>query len=193
MQNTGGYRLVLASKSPRRQQLMEQLELNFELRTKSVEENFDPEMNPYQVPEYLAGLKAEAMMAELAANELLITADTVVILQGEIIGKPENELAAKAMLKRLSGQTHDVVTGVQLQSQQKKSTFSSCTKVHFKTLSDEMIEHYVKTYRPLDKAGAYGIQEWIGAVGIDRIEGSYYNVMGLPVAQLWEELKRFID
>ncbi|MDE7074496.1 MAG: Maf family nucleotide pyrophosphatase, partial [Odoribacter sp.] len=140
---------------------------------------------------YLSRLKAQAFISELQADELLITADTVVCIGGEILGKPAGRKEAVKMLQRLSGNRHTVVTGVSLTTATSQRTFSVQTEVYFKELTEEEITYYVDTYQPFDKAGAYGIQEWIGYIGITRIDGSFYNVMGLPVQRLYEELQKF--
>lgn len=186
----GAKKIVLASKSPRRQELLAQITSNFEIRLQDVEEVYDPNMPVEEVPAYLAGLKAEALRATLAEGEVILAADTVVILDGEIIGKPDHEKMAREMLQCLSGRVHQVITGMCLLSEQKKTYLSVQTEVQFKTLKTEEIAYYVDNFKPLDKAGAYGIQEWIGMIGIERISGSYYNVMGLPLAQLWAELEK---
>lgn len=186
-----GFQLVLGSKSPRRQELLAGMGFQFEIRTKETEENYPSDLNPIDVPLYLAEIKANALLETLSDSEILITSDTIVLLEGEILGKPTDAEHAVEMLQKLSGKTHDVVTGVCLLSAQKKHAFSVTTKVHFKPLTIELITHYVTQYKPFDKAGSYGIQEWIGYVGIDKIEGSYFNVVGLPTAELWDALKNF--
>ena len=185
------YKLILASASPRRHQLMCDAGFKFEVRLKHTEEIWPEGLAVEEVPEYLAGLKSKAFDGELKEGELLITADTVVCLDAKILGKPENREHAIEMLHRLSGRKHQVITGVCLTTLQEHRSFSAYTDVYFKTLSDQEITCYVDTYKPFDKAGAYGIQEWIGYIGIERIEGSFYNVMGLPVQQLYEALRRF--
>lgn len=183
------YKLVLASVSPRRQQLMRDAGFEFEIRLKDIEETYPEGLAAEEVPGYLARLKAGAFREELEDGELLVTADTVVCLEGRILGKPADESDAVRMLRELSGKRHTVVTGVCLTTRERQHVFSSLTDVYFKSLSEEEIAYYVERYRPLDKAGAYGIQEWIGYIGIERIEGSFYNVMGLPVQRLYEALK----
>lgn len=184
--------ILLASKSPRRQELMQLLDLKFEIPASiEVEETYPSSLPAEKVPEYLSQKKASAYLNILKENEILVTADTVVILGSEILGKPHSEDDAIDMLKKLSGNTHKVVTGVTITSSAMQKTFSAITEVDFDILSDEDIRHYVSHYRPLDKAGAYGIQEWIGAVGIKAIRGSFYNVMGLPVHRLYKELRAF--
>ncbi len=188
------YIILLASKSPRRQELMQLLDLKFEIPDPiEVEETYPLTLPPEKVPEYLSQKKAAAYLSSLKEDEILVTADTVVILESEILGKPHSENEAKEMLRKLSGNTHKVVTGVTISSLSGQKSFSAVTEVDFDTLSSEDIDHYVEKYHPLDKAGAYGIQEWIGAVGIKGIRGSFYNVMGLPVHRLYHELRTFID
>ena len=188
------YNLILASGSPRRQMLLQGLDLEFEIKVKNTEEEFPKEMNYTEVPEFLAKLKANAFDEEhLNNNDVIITADTIVVLEGEIIGKPNSKKEAKQTLKRLSGKEHTVITGVCLTSKEAQSSFSSATQVKFRTLNSDDIDYYVEQYEPLDKAGAYGIQEWIGYVAIEKITGSFYNVMGLPTQALFEELIRFTD
>lgn len=191
LDNLKGYKIILASKSPRRKQLLEGLNLPFEVIVREVDEVFPENMPMEEIPVYLARLKAEPFLEAREDKVLVITADTIVWIDGQVLGKPADHQHAFEMLRKLSGRTHVVVTGVCLTSAEKQVTFSSVTEVHFKELSDEEIEYYLDLYRPYDKAGAYGVQEWIGYIAIDRIEGSYFNVMGLPVGRLYEELKRF--
>jgi septum formation protein len=191
LDNLQGYKIILASKSPRRKQLLEGLNLPFEVVVREVDEVFPENMPMEEIPVYLARLKAEPFLEEQENKVLVITADTIVWIDGEVLGKPVDYQHAVEMLRKLSGRTHVVVTGVCLTSAEKQVAFSSVTDVHFKELSDEEIEYYLDLYHPYDKAGAYGVQEWIGYIAIDRIKGSYFNVMGLPVGRLYEELKRF--
>ena len=180
--------LLLASKSPRRRQLLEQLRLPLTVVDAEVEETLPASLPASRVAEALACRKSDAYIAPLANDEVLVTADTVVVLDGQPMGKPQSRDQALDMLRRLSGRVHQVYTGVSLRTAQRSTAFTECTDVHFRQLTEAEIAHYVDTYRPFDKAGAYGIQEWIGMVGIERIEGCYYNVMGLPVARLYKEL-----
>jgi septum formation protein len=192
--NLKGYKIILASKSPRRKQLLEGLNLPFEVIVSEVDEVFPENMDIEDIPVYLAKLKAEPFINAQKSGEdplLVITADTIVWIDGEILGKPLDHDHAYEMLRKLSGRKHIVVTGVSITSAKKQVTFTSVTEVHFKELSGDEIEYYLDQYHPYDKAGAYGVQEWIGYIAIDRIEGSYFNVMGLPVGRLYEELKRF--
>lgn len=186
--------LLLASQSPRRRELLQLLNIPFSIvEIKNVKESYDPTMNPEEVPEYLSRLKASAYKDFLNDNDVLITADTIVLLEGKILGKPKDEEDAKKMLSNLSGKTHKVITGVTITTQKTSVTFSSVTEVKFSDLSTAEIDYYVSEFKPLDKAGAYGIQEWIGAVGVESIDGSFYNVMGLPVHRLYKELRPFIQ
>lgn len=186
------YDILLASHSPRRRELLAMLNLKFNIADSiEVDETYPEYMIPEEVPSYLSRKKCEAYLPLLNDSQLIVTADTIVILDNEILGKPESTAHAKEMLHKLSGRTHKVVTGVTLSTKTQTNTFSVSTAVEFAPLSDEVIDYYVDTFRPLDKAGAYGIQEWIGAVGIRGIHGSYYNVMGLPVHRLYNELLKF--
>jgi septum formation protein len=185
------YNYILASKSPRRQELLKSLGLAFKIRLKEIEEKYPEDIQVQQIPEYLARLKSNPFLPELAEKDLLITADTIVLLNGEVIGKPSGYEAADAMLRKLSGNEHQVISGVCLTSGKKQKVFSALTNVQFKKLSDKEIHYYISGFQPFDKAGAYGIQEWIGFIGITHIEGSFYNVMGLPVQKLYEEILLF--
>jgi len=180
--------IILGSKSPRRQELLRGLGIEFEVRTKETDESYPADLAAEEVPEYIAKLKARAF-AELSADDTLITADTVVIVDGEIFGKPHTREDAVRMLSALSGRNHQVVTGVSICHGEKQISFSDETVVHFCDLTDEEISYYVDKYRPYDKAGAYGVQEWIGYVAVDRMEGSYFNVMGLPIHKVYQALK----
>ena len=184
--------IILASRSPRRRYLLKQLGLEFTEISAEVDESFPEGMTPDETAIYLAEKKA-GHFTELIDNpkNILITADTLVLINGSILGKPEGKEGASKMLQTLSDNMHQVVTGMCLRSRDKSISFTSWTDVYFKALSDEEINHYLEHYQPYDKAGAYGIQEWIGYIGITRIEGSYFNVMGLPVQKLYEELSRF--
>ena len=187
------YRLILASQSPRRRQLLADAGIEFVLAPRfECEESFPDTMPAAEVAEYLSSLKSEAYPEPLGANDILLTADTVVIACNRILGKPADRAEAIEMITMLSGREHEVVTGVTLRSAERVKSFSVVSKVRFRALLQEEIEYYVDTYRPYDKAGSYGIQEWIGYVGIEGIEGSFYNVMGLPVQRLYCELGEFI-
>ena len=184
-------KLLLASKSPRRRELLSQLGFPIEFVDIDVDEHIDSPLPPSEVAEHLARRKADAFPKELLSDDaVLVTADTVVVHRGDILGKPHSRDEAVAMLRALSGDRHTVYTGVCLRSKDKDESFTESTDVIFNPLSDTDIDYYVDTYRPFDKAGAYGIQEWIGMVGIRAIEGCYYNVVGLPVASLYERLKK---
>ena len=185
-------KIVLASNSPRRKELLGALELEFEVRTMDgIDETYPQGLTMTGIPEHISSQKAAAYA--LGENELLIAADTIVYLDGEVLGKPSDAKEACSMLSKLSGQTHQVITGVTLRTLDRTHTFSSVTEVSFADLTKEQIEYYVKNYAPFDKAGAYGIQEWIGCVGVTSINGSYYNVMGLPVQRLNQELNAFLN
>ncbi len=191
LNNLKDYQLILASQSPRRHQMLKELGLIFEIRTKEVDEIYPEGLLPDQIPVYLAELKAKAFAQDINSNELVITADTIVCVDDWILGKPKDRDDAVKMLNALSDRSHQVISGVCLMSKDKKISFSTTTNVHFKALSDEEIDYYIDNYKPFDKAGAYGIQEWIGFIGIDGIEGSYFNVVGLPVQRLYQELLNF--
>ena len=187
------YRLILASASPRRRELLAACDLDFTLAEKfECEECFPADLEADKVAEYLSQLKSNAYPHALATNDILLTADTVVIADGEILGKPKDSADAERMLKMLSGATHKVVTGVTLRTTERTISFSAESLVSFRILENEEIAYYIEKYCPLDKAGAYGIQEWIGYIGIEGIEGSFYNVMGLPVQRLYSALKELI-
>ena len=183
--------LILASGSPRRRQLLTDLGLAYEIRLRDVDERFPPTLRRAAVAEYLARHKAEAYRADLAADELLLTADTIVCLGDDVLNKPADAEEARAMLGRLQGRAHQVYTGVCLLPGDGRApvVFADETTVHFCPLSTEEIAFYVAQYQPLDKAGAYGAQDWLGLVGIDRLEGSYFNVMGLPTHRVWAALR----
>lgn len=188
------YQILLGSASPRRQTLLSELDIAFRIPDiVKVNEVFPTDMPLEDVPIYLASLKARAYLPLLTPRDILITADTVVICDGILLGKPTNDSHAEEMLRFLSGRQHRVVTGVSLATRSSSQNFAVSTLVTFRVLHDDEISHYVEKYHPLDKAGAYGIQEWIGFIGIERIEGSYFNVMGLPVQRLYIELLNFVD
>ncbi len=186
------YKIILASGSPRRHELLRGLEIDFEVRLlPDIEEGWPSTLTGEQIPMEISRRKSEAYRPTLAPDELIITADTIVCLDGQVLGKPADEDEARRMLASLSGRTHEVITGVTFLTRERQHTFASTTRVTFDTLSPEDIDHYVSHYHPLDKAGAYGVQEWIGYIGVSSIEGSFYNVMGLPVQRLRTELKEF--
>ncbi len=187
------WHIVLASGSPRRRELLKGLELDFEVRLlPGIDESCPQSLQAEDIPLAISRKKSLAYLPSLAPGELLITADTIVWLDGKVIGKPRDEEEACLMLRTLSGRTHQVITGVTLATTGRMHSFSTVTSVTFASLSESDIRHYVSAYRPLDKAGAYGIQEWIGFIGVTRIEGSYYNVMGLPVQRLRGEMLAFL-
>ena len=185
------WNIILASKSPRRQNLLKELGFEFEIRTKEIEEIYPPALQKEEVAIFLSQLKASAFHSELGTNDLVLTSDTIVCLAGEIIGKPKDRADAIQMLGKLSGNKHEVITAVTLTSNQKQHTFYDLTAVFFKDLTTEEIEYYIDKYEPFDKAGSYGIQEWIGYIGIEKINGSYFNVMGLPVKRVYDEILKF--
>lgn len=189
--------IILASNSPRRKELLGGLDVEFRTWViPGIDESYPQELPADETAEYIARKKAVPYftaehISDIADDDIVLTADTVVILDGEVLGKPCDEAEACQMLRRLSGKTHHVVTGVCLTSKDRQRHFSVRTDVTFSNLSDEQISYYVEKYRPLDKAGAYGVQEWIGYIGVTRLEGSYFNVMGLPVQRIYAELSRF--
>ena len=186
-------RLLLASNSPRRRQLLTELGLPYEIRLKEVDETFPPHLHRAEIAEYLAARKAAAYAPDLAPSELLLTADTIVCLDEDVLNKPADAAEARRMLHRLQGRAHDVFTGVcLLHGDGRQVVFSDQTTVHFRPLTAAEINFYVESYKPLDKAGAYGAQDWIGMVAVTRLEGSYFNVMGLPVHRVYEELEKLL-
>lgn len=186
------YKIILASNSPRRKELLSGIDVDYEIHTlPDIDESYPDDLPKEEVAEYIARKKASAYAAELSPETLLITADTIVLLDDVILGKPVDVADAKRMLSLLSGKTHRVITGVCLTSRQKQVAFSSVSRVTFAELSDEEIDYYVEKYRPFDKAGAYGVQEWIGYVAVKHIDGSYFNVMGLPIHRVYNEMKNF--
>ena len=184
-------RIVLGSASPRRQDLLRAIINDFEIKVSDLNEEYPKGLKEKEICEFLAIQKSEVLSIKIKKNEILITADTIVIKGDQILNKPKNKIQAKEMLVSLSDSSHKVITSVCLRDQQKKLVFSSITKVFFKSLSDAEINYYVEKYKPLDKAGSYGIQEWIGMIGITKIEGSYFNVVGLPIAKLYQKLIQF--
>lgn len=192
LHNLNKYNIMLASKSPRRKELLAMLDLPYtQAPAIDIEESFPSSLRPREIPEYLARLKAEAYAELITGNEMIITADTVVILGDEVIGKPADPDTAVSMLLHLSGKEHIVVTGVAITTSERQDTFSVESHVKFGQISLMEAQYYVEKYMPLDKAGSYGIQEWIGAVAVESIRGSFYNVMGLPVHQLYRHLQKF--
>lgn len=190
--NLSNYSVVLASASPRRRELLSLLGIDFAVRPlEGVDESYPHALNPIDVPLYLAEKKCRFAVPDLAENELIITADTVVICEGKVLGKPHDWAEATAMLKMLSGRTHTVATGIAVATKERTATSRALTEVTFAKLSKEEIDFYIDRYRPFDKAGSYGIQEWIGCIGISHINGSFYNVMGLPLHLLYTLLRTF--
>lgn len=185
------YNIVLVSQSPRRRELLKGLELEFKCTSVDTDESYPASLKDGEIPMYIAKQKADAYLPQMADNTLAITADTVVLINGSVLGKPKSRQEAIDMLHTLSGNAHQVITGVCIFTKGKRKTFSVLTDVRFTTLTDAEIEHYIDTYKPFDKAGSYGVQEWIGYVGIEKITGSYFNVMGLPVQRLYKELNQF--
>lgn len=190
--NLTRYQIVLGSNSPRRKELLSGIDVNYHLRVpQDVDETYSEDLPYDEIPEYLAKKKALAGLKSLTDGELLITADTIVVLEGEVLGKPQNKKEVCNMLRRLSNKTHQVITGVCLTSKEKQVCFSDITRVTFEKLTDEEINYYLNNYNPIDKAGSYGVQEWIGYIGVKHLEGSYFNVMGLPINRLYQAIKRF--
>ena len=187
-----GYKVILASNSPRRKELLGGLGIDFEVRTLSdIDESYPDTLQGEDIPMFISAKKAEAYKQGMADDEMIITADTIVYDNGYVLGKPKDRGEAIQMLRELSGHAHEVITGVSIVTKEKTVQFASTSKVTFAALTDEEIAYYVDHYKPYDKAGAYGIQEWIGYVAVTRIEGSYFNVMGLPIQRLYTELKQF--
>jgi len=183
--------IILASNSPRRRELLAGLDLEFEVRVlPDIDESYPKDLPAAEVAGYISREKADSYRALIGEDDLVITADTVVIVGNEVLGKPKDADEARRMLHLISGRTHQVITGVCLLTTDKEHSFSVTTDVTFKQLSDDEITYYIEHYKPFDKAGAYGIQEWIGYIGVTSINGSYFNVMGLPVQRLWEEIKK---
>lgn len=195
LDNLKKYKIILASNSPRRRELLAGLGIDFEVRVlEDIDETYpEGSLKPQEVPLYISRKKAEANRGSMGDGELLITADTVVIVDDEVLGKPADAADAVRMLHKLSGRTHSVVTGVCLTASGMQRNFTVTTGVTFKELTDEEIEYYVTEYKPFDKAGAYGIQEWIGYIGVTGLDGSYFNVMGLPIQRIYCELQHFAD
>lgn len=188
------YRIILATKSPRRQHLMKEAGFSFEVsHLHEVEENYPENLNKFEIPIYLAELKSDAYPDKLEEQDLLITADTIVWLNGKVINKPNGREDAISILRSLSGNMHEVITGVCIRNSHEKLCFHSQSEVFFRKLKEEEILYYVDHFKPFDKAGAYGIQEWVGYIGISKIQGSFFNVMGLPIQLLYQKLEEFID
>lgn len=186
------YNVVLVSASPRRRELLKGLEFDFSCKSVDIDESYPPNLEGAQIPLYIADKKADAFLPMMGDKDLVITADTVVIAEDLVLGKPQDINEAKKMLEMLSGKTHKVITGICLMTKNKRRSFHSMSEVTFTELSDEEINHYLNIYKPFDKAGAYGVQEWIGFIGIEKLVGSFYNVMGLPVHRLYREMNAFL-
>ena len=187
------YRIILASNSPRRRELLGGLGIDFTVKVmEGIDESWPHDLKGEDIPLYISKEKAAPYKAAIANDELVITADTIVYVDGEVLGKPHDKADAVRMLKLISGRWHEVITGVTLMTKERERSFAVTTKVKFSNLSDDEIRRYVDSGLPMDKAGAYGIQEWIGYVGVEAIEGSYFNVVGLPVQRLYRELMEFI-
>ncbi|NQY06406.1 MAG: septum formation protein Maf [Flavobacteriaceae bacterium] len=184
--------IILASGSPRRQQFFKDLDVNFEIRLKEVEEIYPDRLQHKEITEFLSELKAKPFLKQLDNDDILVTSDTIVWHNNKALGKPKSESEAFEMIQSMSNQTHEVITSVCFTTQTSQKVISHVTKVTFKPLTKQEIDYYIKTYKPYDKAGAYGIQEWIGHIGISHIEGSYNNVVGLPIHMVYQELKQFI-
>ena len=188
----GGLSIILASNSPRRKELLSGLGIDFTVRTlQDIDESYPSDLKGEDIPKYISGQKAKAYKATMADDELIITADTIVYVDGEVLGKPVDVDDARRMFHLMSGRKHEVITGVSIVTKEKTVQFATTTYVTFAQLTDDEIDYYIENYKPFDKAGAYGIQEWIGYIGITSIEGSYFNVVGLPVQRLYTELKKF--
>src|SRR5690606_22578999 len=187
------HHIILASGSPRRQQFFKELGLDFEIRLKPIKEEYPTRLKHFEISDYLAQLKAIPFKNELKDNDILITSDTIVWHNNKALGKPLDELDAVAMLKSLSNTTHEVITSLCFTTKTFEKTLNDITKVTFKHLTDEEIQYYIKTFKPLDKAGAYGIQEWIGQIGVTNMEGSYFNVMGMPTHLVYNVLNEIVN
>lgn len=192
LENLNKYEIVLASNSPRRKELLQRMGVNFKVRTLfGIDESYPDSLRGEDIVCYISRNKAKAYQSSMAPNELLITADTIVYVDGEVMGKPKNAEQAREMLHKLSGKTHQVITGVTIVTAKRTENFGVTSQVKFTNITDEEINFYVDNYLPFDKAGAYGIQEWIGIVAVEEIKGSYFNVVGLPVQRLYQKLKTF--
>ncbi len=191
LDNLKDKKIILASKSPRRQELLKGLDIDFEIRTKDLDEIYPDNLAAFKVPEFLSELKADAFLSDLKENEIIITSDTIVIHENKILEKPKSKEEAIGMVGTLANSIHTVITGVCIQSNSQKELFSDHTQVTFVQLTAEEIEYYISKYEPYDKAGSYGVQEWIGYVAIDKLEGSYFNVMGFPLHKVYQALKKF--
>jgi len=182
------YHIILASGSPRRQSFFKELDIDFEIRVKEVDEVYDKDLKATEITDYLANLKTQPFLDELQENDLLITSDTIVWFENKALGKPKDYNDAFGMLKSMSDKTHTVITSISIKNKRFQKIFNDTTEVTFKNLTNDEIQYYIENYKPYDKAGSYGIQEWIGKIGIKEIKGSYFNVMGLPIHKLYKEL-----
>ena len=192
LSNLKKYNIILASNSPRRKELLQRLGIPFNVRTLfGIDESFPASLRGEDIVRYISRVKASAYRSSMASDDLLIAADTIVYLEGEVLGKPKDAEEAKQMLRRLSGKIHQVITGVTILTQERTDDFAVTSQVRFSELTDEEIDYYVNNFLPFDKAGAYGIQEWIGLVAVEEIKGSYFNVVGLPIRRVYEHLKDF--
>lgn len=189
LENLKKYKIILGSNSPRRKELLKGLDIDFEIITNDIDEACPDGMGAAEIPIFLAEKKASSY--KLAGNNLIITADTIVLLNDRVYGKPVDRADARQMLQALAGNMHQVITGVCIKTLKKTKTFHAVTNVYFSQFTDEEIDYYLDHYKPYDKAGSYGVQDWIGYIGVERIEGSYYNVMGMPIQRLYSELKNF--
>lgn len=191
LDNLKKYKIILASNSPRRKELMTGLGVKYVVKTlPDVDESYPSTLYGEEIPLYISREKAAAYLSFIQPDELIITADTIVWLDGKMYGKPTDAEQAKSMLRELSGKTHQVITGVTLSTKEFQKSFAVTTHVTFALLTEDEIDYYVERYQPLDKAGAYGVQEWIGFIGVEQLEGSYFNVMGLPIQRLYKELRK---
>jgi nucleoside triphosphate pyrophosphatase len=192
--NIKDYKIILASQSPRRHYLLKEIGLEFEIKLKQfVDESYPESLMKEEIPLYIAKKKAAVFNGDISENEIIITADTIVWLNGKVLQKPKDQDDAIRILNEISGKCHQVYTGVCIKSKDKETCFASCTDVYFKKLTYPEIDYYIKHFQPMDKAGAYGIQEWIGYIGVEKINGSFFNVMGLPIQKLYSELDDFIN
>lgn len=186
------FRIILASRSPRRQQLLRQMGVSFDVVIRDFDESFPENLHHEEIARYISSAKAKSFQGEISDNEIVITADTIVWCNGKVLGKPADSAEAFDILKEISGNTHEVITGVTISSNKREITFTDISKVTFERMTDEEIRYYIDHFSPYDKAGAYGIQEWIGIIACSSIEGSFFNVVGLPVQKLYSELKKFV-
>ncbi|MDD4488888.1 MAG: Maf-like protein [Paludibacter sp.] len=191
LDNLKKYKIILGSASPRRQELLRGINLPFEVMPINVDESYPPYLTGVEIPMYLAEKKADAYKSMLNDELMVITADTIVLLEGNVLGKPVDKADAIKMLQKLSGKTHQVITGVCISTKLRRRTFHTISEVKFARLNDAEIDYYLELYAPYDKAGSYGVQEWIGFIAVEQINGSYFNVMGLPIQRLYNELKRW--